>query len=244
MRERLVVLGLGQRVDRPQLLAAALQALDAYAQGRGRLGIERLRGRLGLEAKALGEPAQLVGGVALGIADLLGRDLGRRDRFPALAQAPLDVGLLGRARAQGGRHTLARLAIGRQLGVERFDARADRAEARGQRLDELPGRGQQGAVAHQRRGQPLDARGALGPVAGRALGHAALGRQLTLELGAAHGGLALVGSLAALLDEPRRAALLLGGLGACPIGVAQAAIGLVARGVGGLDGAGGGLDRG
>ena len=72
----------------------------------------------------------------------------------------------------------------------------------------------------------------------------ALGGELARDLRAAHGRLALVGRLAALVDEPRGAALLLGGLRAGAIGVAHGAIGLVARGVGRLHRRRGGLDAG
>ena len=63
VRERLLVLVLRERVDRAELLAAALQALDAALQ-LGALGVgERLGGGLGLQAQPLGEAAELLAGV-------------------------------------------------------------------------------------------------------------------------------------------------------------------------------------
>jgi hypothetical protein len=64
------------------------------------------------------------------------------------------------------------------------------------------------------------------------LGDAALGGELALQLGAADRGLALLGLLAALVDEPRRAPLVLLRLRAGAVGVAAGAVGLLARGVG------------
>src|SRR5207245_2019446 len=101
VRERLVVLRLGKRVDRAELLAAALEALDAQGQLRGLLGIERLFGGLRLEAEALGEALELVALLGGGVARLLGADLGGGDRLAALAQAGLELGLLAGAGAQG-----------------------------------------------------------------------------------------------------------------------------------------------
>ena len=193
VRERLVVLGLGQRVDRPELLAAALQALDARAQAVGGLGVERLGGRLRLEAQARGERAELRGGLVLGVAHLLGADLGGRDGVAALAQAVLDLGLLGGARAQGGGHPLARLAVGQQLGVERLDAHGDGLQGAGQRRDQAVRHRQQRPIAHEGGREALDARRPLGALARGALGHPALGGELTGDLGPAHGRLALLG---------------------------------------------------
>ena len=199
-------------------------------------------GSSGSEAGCASRPSRAAsassscGGVVLGVADLLGADLGRGDRVAALAQARLDLGLLGGARAQRAGHALPRLAVGQQLGVERLDARGDASERGRERRDQAVGDRQQRPVAHQGGRQALDARGALGALARGPLGHAALGGELALDLRAAHGRLALVGRLAALVDEPRRAALLLDGLRPGAVGVAQGAIGLVARRVGRLHG--------
>ena len=121
---------------------------------------------------------------------------------------------------------------------------ATASERARERRDETVGDRQQRPIADESGRQALDARGALGALARGPLGHAALGGELALDLRAAHGGLALVGRLAALVDEPRRAALLLDGLRPGAIGVAQGAIGLVARRVGRLHGRRGGLDGG
>jgi hypothetical protein len=233
--KRLVVLGLGQRVDRPELLAAALQALDPRAQALGGRRVQRFRRRLGLQPQPLRERPQLLGGVVLGVAGLLGANLGGGDRLPTLAQARLDLRLLGRARAQLGGDTLTGLAVGGELGVEDLDPRAHRGQRALEDLDQAARGGQQRAVALERALQPFDPRGPLGPLASGALGHALLGGELALQLGAAHRRLALVGRLAPLLDQPCRPALLLGRLSAGAVGIAQRAVGLVTGGVGGLD---------
>ena len=93
--------------------------------------------------------------------------------------------------------------------------------------DAAGGRAQRG-VARELGLEVGDALRALRPRLGGLLGDAALGGQLALELRAAHGGLALLGRLAALLHQPRGLALGLLGLGVGALGLAAAALGLVA----------------
>ena len=147
-------------------------------------------------------------GLGLGVAQLLGADLGGGHRLAALAQPRLDLGLLGGAGAQLGGHALARLAVGGQLGLEASTRARDRLEDAGERR--RPARSAAGSSARSRASaasRRAIARGALGALAGGALGDAALGGQLALELRAAHGRLALLRAPAALLDQPRGAAL-------------------------------------
>ena len=79
VRERLVVLLLGQRVDRAELLAPAREALDARAQLLGLLGARapRSAGSAG-EPEPLGERAELLVGLGGLVAHLLRADLGLR----------------------------------------------------------------------------------------------------------------------------------------------------------------------
>ena len=139
--------------------------------------------------------AQLVRRLGLLVAHLLGADLGDGDRLAALAQPLLDLGLLGRARAQRRGDALARGAVGVQLGLEHLDARPHGRQRAASDADEPLGRRVQRAVAGERGVEPLDPRGALGALARRALGDAPLGRELARELRAAHRALALLGRL-------------------------------------------------
>ena len=124
MGERLVVLLLGQRVDRAELLAAARRAARcARAAAAASSSAERLLGGLGGQAEPLGERAQLLVGLGGLVARLLGADLGLRDRLVARAQAALDLGLLLRAGAQLGGDALALGAVGGELGLERLELR-------------------------------------------------------------------------------------------------------------------------
>ena len=90
---------------------------------------------------------------------------------------------------------------------------------------------------------PLPARGDLPALDLHALGEAALGGELALELRTAHRLGAVGGRLAALLEQPRAPALGLDGLRALPVHRAQGQVGLLTRRVGLLDRRAGGLDR-
>ena len=95
----LVLLG-GERIDRTELLAPALEALDARAQGLALLLRQRLLGGLRLEAQPLRQLPQLALGLGGRVAHLLRRHLGGRDRLAGLAQATLELRLLVGAGAQ------------------------------------------------------------------------------------------------------------------------------------------------
>ena len=102
---------------------------------------------------------------------------------------------------------LALAAIGEQLLLDRADARGDGLERAAQDLGEALGGRPEGGVPRDGQLQPLDRGGSLLTLAGGALGDPALGGELTVELRPADGARALVGGAAALLDEPRGAAL-------------------------------------
>ena len=144
--DRLGVLLLGERVDGPELLAPALQALDATREV-GALGVgQRLAGGLGLESEPAGQPLELRARVAVPVARLLRLHLGARDLLAAGLQACLDADLLLRAGAQLGGEALARVAVGDQLGVERLHARVRCALGRCERGGEPLGGGPQALV--------------------------------------------------------------------------------------------------
>ena len=85
----LVVLLLGERVHRPELLAAAHQALDPCEQRLALLVGKRLGGGLRLEAEAARQLVQVALGVGGGVAHLLRRHLGGGHRLARPLQAAL-----------------------------------------------------------------------------------------------------------------------------------------------------------
>ncbi len=111
-----------------------------------------------------------------------------------------------------------------RLAIARATASSAVGETLGDRDERAVGRG---AVAQHR-----DLAGAQLALAGGALGDAALGGQLALELCAADGRGALLRRLAALLDEPAGAAGVLLRGGPLAVGVAQRAVGGLAGAVG------------
>ena len=124
--ERLLVLLLRERVDRAELVAAALQALDA--------GGERRRARCRGAAPSAGSGARpsfsasAVSrrfGVLGVVARLLRADLAAGDLLAAQLEAGVHARLLGRAFAELGGELLAGGAVGGELGLERLDAGAD-----------------------------------------------------------------------------------------------------------------------
>jgi hypothetical protein len=237
VRERLVVLGLGQRVDRAELLAAALQALDARRAGRRPSRVQRLGGGSASSPSARASASSSVAASARRRAPA-GRGPRRGDRVAALAQAAwISASSAAHARSAAATPSPAsRSAAARRRAPRRAPRRLQRAASAATRRSARAQR----AVATRRR-QALDPRARSARSRRGALGHAALGGELALDLGAAHGRLALLGRLAALVDEPRRAALLLAA--ARGRGRRRArAVGLVARRVGAGDRAAGGLD--
>ena len=91
MGDRLLVLALGERVDRPKLLAAAAQALDAALEVGACALVERPVRGLGLESELAGEARELAACVSCPVARLLGPDLAARDLLAALLQPRLDL---------------------------------------------------------------------------------------------------------------------------------------------------------
>ena len=125
--ERLLVLVLRERVDRADLLAAALQPLDAGLELRA-LGLgERLGGRLGLEAEPLGEAAELRRASRGASRACWARTSPRVTSSPRCLQPRVDLRLAGGAGAQLAGQPLAGRAVGLQLGAERLGLRGDRA---------------------------------------------------------------------------------------------------------------------
>ncbi len=169
-----------------------------------------------------------MGDIGRMIADLLRANLGDRDRLAVLAQALLDLRLLGGARAELRRDALAGLAVGGELGLERLDPRCDGSLRLLEGCRKTLGRGRQTRVAGDHAIEALDAGSALGAILGRAVGDPPLGSELALDLCPAHGGCALLRGRAALLDQPGGAALGLGGGGALTVGLAVRAVGVLA----------------
>ena len=131
VRDRLVVLGLRERVDRARAArAGARAARSAPRSAAGRLVVERLLGGLADSPSRSARPRSSSDGVGLLVARLLRADLADGDRLAALAQALLDLGLLGRAGAQRRGDALARRAVRRELGLEHLDPRRDGRAAR------------------------------------------------------------------------------------------------------------------
>ena len=242
--DRLLVLALGERVDRAELLAAAAQALDPRLEVGARDVVQLLLGRRGLEPELLGQPAQLAPGVGRAVARLLRAHLAARDLLAALLQPALDLRLL-RRRTPAARPPAARRPRGRRAARPR---RASMPRARPPRrplsstVGEPLGGGPQRLVARQPVALAGDPLLALGALALGALGEPPLGAERRLELRAPLGGGTLVGRRLPLLDHPAGVALGLGRLVARARRGARGTLGVVARRVGGLDGARGLLD--
>src|SRR5688572_16956063 len=113
--ERLLVLLLRQRVDRAELLATALQALDPGAERAALRVGERLCRRFGGEPELLGERGQLAVRVLGLVARLLGAHLTAGDLLAALLEAGVDARLLGRALPEFGSELLTGGVIGGEL---------------------------------------------------------------------------------------------------------------------------------
>ena len=128
--QRLGVLLLGQRVDRPELLAAAGEPLQARPRAPRAPQRQRLGGRLRRELEPGGELAQL----GLGLGGLVAGALQRRPRPRSgprsRAAAGRELRLLLGAGAQLGGHVLARLAVGGQRGLEDGQLLGDRRRGR------------------------------------------------------------------------------------------------------------------
>ena len=232
--ERLLVLLLGERVDRAELLAAALQALDAGAQRARSASASGVLGRLGREAelarraRSSSASASCAWSRACCAADLAAGDL-----LAALLEPRVDARLLGGALAQLGGELLAGRAVGGELGLERLDAGRDRRAARSSSA--AASRSATGASASSRasRRRSCSSRRARSARSRSARSASRCSVAIArLDLRAALRARALVGRGAALLDHPAGVALGLGGLVARARGGARLAVGRVARGVG------------
>ena len=130
VRDRLLVLLLGKRVDGPELLAAAVEPVQA--RGRAprapRRAAARERARRGGPGRSRARQLALDLGGA--VAHLLGRDLGAGDRLAGVAQPALQPGLLVGARAQRLGGLLAAGGVALELLGERVASRRDGARAR------------------------------------------------------------------------------------------------------------------
>ena len=186
--------------------------------------LQQIRHRLGLLRRLLRLVAQPLGG-----------HLGAGHGLARAAQRRLDLRLLPGALAQLARHRLARLAVARELRLELFHPLLDRLAGAAQRLRQALRQRRQRHVGGVLRPQPLDPRQPLGQFPCHALGLTALGRQLALDLGLAHGQRPLLGRRPALLDQPLRPPPRLAPLGATALGLAQRRFGLPARRLGGAD---------
>jgi hypothetical protein len=192
--QRLVVLGLGERVDGAELLPAPREPLDAAAQLLGHLRLQRGGRGLGRQAEALGELAELVPGLLVLVARLLGADLGGRQRLVGLAQRGLDLGLLAGAGAQLGGDALPRLPVGGELGVGRLHPDREDLQVAASAAARRSAHGHERALALELAGQEGHALVALGALAGAPLGVAPLGRELALDLRAADGARGVLGA--------------------------------------------------
>ena len=149
--ECLLVLLLRERVDRAELVAAALQALDAGEQRPTLVVGQRLLGRLGLQAELGREAGELLLGGLRVVARPLRLDLAARDLLAALLEPLVDARLLGRALAQLGGELVRGGAVGRELGLEDLEAGADDLARGLQRLRQPSATGLQGLVTGSRR---------------------------------------------------------------------------------------------
>ena len=167
------------------------------------------------------------------VAQALRGDLGGGDRLALGTQARLNLGLLRGAGAQLGSHRLAGGAVGVELPLQLAGARGDRFPGGVQRHGEPFGERREGGVGSVLGAQAAQALQTLGMFAREPLGSAALGGELALQLRAAHRQRPLLGGGAALLDQPDGVALTLERVGVSARGLAQLAVGLFAREIGG-----------
>ena len=133
MGNGLGVLVLGQRVDRPELLATASEPLDAGLEVGANLVAQRRLGRHAggfVHAEPLEDLGQLAARLRGAVPQLLGAHLGAGDRLAGVAQARLhaDLGLC--ARAQLGCGALGDLLVGLKLAVQLVTAADDGCRGR------------------------------------------------------------------------------------------------------------------
>src|SRR5829696_5132252 len=241
MLDRFRVLLLRERVDGPELLAPAPEPLDATLEVRA-LGVgQRLVGGLRLEAELRRQLLELAARVLVAVARLLRPDFAAGDVLAARLQARLDLDLLLRARAQLGGEALAGVAVGDQLRVENLHARAERFLGRLEHGGEPPGGRAQALVVAEPVALVRDPPLALRSLSLGALGQPPLGGERRADLRAARRDGALVRCPATLLDDVAGVPLGLVRVVARAGGRSGGTVGVVARGVRGLDARGRGL---
>ena len=130
----LLVLLLGKRIDRPQLLAPALQPLQAVAQLLTVLLGQRVARRLRLQSELARDLVQLSLDFGGAVPGLLSGHLGARHRLAAGTQTCLQLRFLLRADAQGGCYLLPRGGPSSKLFGQDVPACLDRRARRLQRL--------------------------------------------------------------------------------------------------------------
>ena len=137
--------------------------------------------------------------------------------------------LLRRALAQLGGQLVGGGAVGRELGLEHLEAGADDVARGLQRVRQTVGGGLERLVAGQPAALVLEPPRALLALALGAFGEPLLGLERGLDLRAPLGARPLVGRGAALLDDPARVTLGLGGLVAGARGLTRASRSIASR---------------
>src|SRR4051812_31965930 len=145
--EGLLVLLLRERVDRAELVAAALQALEPRVERLALAAGQRGGRRRRLEAELAREAREVLLRRLGLVAGALGRDLAARDLLAALPEPLVPARLLGRALPQLRGQLVGGGAIGGELGLEHLDAGPDHLAGRLQRPGESFGDGDQRRVA-------------------------------------------------------------------------------------------------
>ena len=231
VRHGLVVLLLGERVHRAELLAPPHQALHAGEQRLALLVGQRLGGGLRLEPEAARQLAQVPLGVRGRVAHLLRGHLRARHGLAHALQPALELGLLLRAGLEGGGGFLARGGPGVELHLKRVAPRRDRVARALERLGGTVGVRGQGEVALGARLQRRQGSRALLALALDALGKPTLGAQVPEQLRSPHRLGPVLGRLPAPGDHPLGTAHHLLGVGRLAQRGAQRALGGLARGV-------------
>ena len=226
---RLLVLLLGQRVDRAELLAATHEALDSQAERLAFLVGQRLVRGLGLEAQPKGDLAQLALDLRRAVAHLLGGDLGRGHGFARGLQATLYLGLLTSKAAQRRGRLLSPGGVALELSREGVAPRANRLGGPIECSRREPAAANDLGVPRGPAAKRIHRSGVLGALLLDPVGQAPLGSQVGEQLGSPHRTGTLVGSLAPARDDPLDPGQRLGRLGLLTRCAPQRDLGLLAR---------------